>query len=267
MHRNDLFARLQFYATTPYPCPYLAERIARSQVEAGALETKSAAKLATATYSILVRHGFRRSGSFVYRHHCGTCTACVPVRVAVERFTPDRSQRRAQRRHAALSATLGAPEFSEEHFALYQRYQRRRHGDGGMDGDNREQYVRFLLESTVDTLLVDFREQGKLRMVSVIDRLDDGLSSVYTFFDPELPGASLGTYGVLWQIEVCRQLQLPYLYLGYWIAASRKMAYKTRFRPIEAYRDGQWTELDLDPSATARTPEAIAASQRERARM
>jgi arginine-tRNA-protein transferase len=112
-----------------------------------------------------------------------------------------------------------------------------------MDQDSREQYRHFLLQSNVDSRLVEFRDQGVLRMVSIVDQLQDGLSSVYTFFDPEVKGASFGTYNILWQIERCRRLDLPYLYLGYWIAQSRKMAYKVRFQPMQGLIDGHWQAI------------------------
>jgi arginine-tRNA-protein transferase len=123
---------------------------------------------------------------------------------------------------------------------LYLRYQSQRHSGGGMDQDSREQYRHFLLQSNVDTRLIEFRENGALRMVSILDKLQDGVSSVYTFFDPDVSGASFGTYNILWQIELCRRLDLPYLYLGYWIAHSRKMAYKIQFQPIQGLVDGRW---------------------------
>jgi len=130
--------------------------------------------------------------------------------------------------------------FREEHYALYQRYQVARHQGGGMDDDSRDQYAHFLLQSHVDSRLIEFREQGVLRMVSIIDVLDDGLSSVYTFFEPDVAGSSYGTYAILWQLAQCRLRNLPYLYLGYWIRDSRKMAYKVRFQPLEVFRGGQW---------------------------
>jgi arginine-tRNA-protein transferase len=170
--------------------------------------------------------------------------------VPVGGFIANRSQRRAQRAHAHLTERVVGLAFDHEHYDLYLRYQSTRHAGGGMDNDSREQYAQFLLQSKVNTRLVEFRDPtppdaepgtlGTLRMVSIIDILNDGLSSVYTFYDPDQPRASFGTYNLLWQIEQCRHLALPYLYLGYWIAQSPKMAYKSQFRPVELLERGRW---------------------------
>jgi arginine-tRNA-protein transferase len=237
---NDIpLSSIQLYLTAPYPCSYLEGLEARSQVATPSFLINAQ------VYSELVRQGFRRSGTFTYRPRCDTCRQCVPVRVEVDAFAATRSQRRSWKKHGDLHVELLPLEDKPEYFELYRRYQQTRHAEGSMADDDPEQYRNFLLQSHVDSMLVAFREGGMLRMVSIVDVLKDGLSAVYTFYDPDVPGASFGTYNVLWQIELCRKLELPYLYLGYWIAAARKMTYKASYQPLQGLRDGHWQRLEL----------------------
>lgn len=245
-------AWLRCYRTESYECSYWPERQARSQV------VQAGQELYDGAYSQLIRLGFRRSGLHIYRPHCDQCQACTPLRVDAQHFQPSRSQKRAWKRHAHLQARVLAPAWSEESYALYQRYQAQRHAGGGMDDGDPEQYAQFLLASRVETRLVEFRDpaDGRLIMVSVIDLLDDGLSAVYTYYDPDTRG-SLGAYSILWQIAQCQENQRPWLYLGYWIPGHPKMHYKSGYRPAQILRDEHWLPFEQLPPAQWPDPPAL----------
>ena len=240
---NDIPRNLQFYITTPYPCSYLTDRQARSQV------ATPSHLISSDVYSNLVQLGFRRSGIYTYRPQCDRCHACVPVRIVADALLPSRAQRRSLQRHGYLRAYMRELDFQEEHYDLYRRYQIARHPGGGMDQDNVEQYCQFLLQSSIDTKLVEFCDATSVRIVSIIDEVEDGLSSVYTFYDPSIVGASYGTYNILWQAKLCREMGLSYLYLGYWIRESNKMNYKINFQPLEGYVNGSWQLLTPEIAA------------------
>jgi len=236
--------KLQFYVTTGYTCGYLPNRMAQSLIAAPQHLVDAD------VYSGLIQQGFRRSGKFSYRPHCENCKECVPVRVVLEAFSPNRSQKRAFKQHQNLTTTILPIGFYEEHYALYASYQRARHSDDKTadqmepDSDSQEndveQYQSFLCQSNVESVLVEFREGDQLKMVSVIDIVRDGISAVYTVYDTSDSATSYGTYNVLWQALWAQTLGLPYLYLGYWIKDSRKMAYKQNYKPLEKLIDGEW---------------------------
>lgn len=225
---------LQFYSTASYPCSYLANKQARSLV------ATPAHLITPSLYTGLVHKGFRRSGTFTYRPYCDQCQACIPIRCHAPQHEPNRTQRKVWKQHQHLQTNILPLQWNPEHYELYHRYQKARHAGAGMDEDNQTQYAQFLLHSHIDSRLLEFRDSaGVLKIVSIIDILEDGLSAVYTFFDTD-PKASYGVYAILWQLDYCRQHELPWLYLGYWIAESRKMAYKIGYRPYQLLRNGHW---------------------------
>lgn len=229
--------RMLLFATPEHGCSYLPGRRAVTVfVDPHCPKTPE-------VYGRLAELGFRRSGSHVYRPRCPRCAACVPVRIPVAEFTPRRRHRRTLRRNRDLVAGTVAPAFRDEHFALYRRYLSSRHPGGGMDDPEPAQFMDFLSSSWSDTRFVEFRLDGALLAVAVCDRFPDGLSAVYTFFDPDATARSLGVYTVLWQIEHARALGLRWLYLGYYIEACQKMRYKSEYLPQEHLVGDRWTPV------------------------
>ena len=226
--------RLALYLSPEHPCGYLPGESARTVFLDPQVTPQQS------LYSAFAAQGFRRSGGFLYRPQCERCHACVPVRIPVMEFRPDRTQRRVWRLNQDLAIRLRPTEADPEHFALYQRYLIQRHPGGGMDQHTAADYNAFLTSRWSNTLSVEFRLAGQLLGVAVVDELDDALSAVYTYFDPALARRSLGTFAILWQIEEARRRGLRWLYLGYWIEGSRKMAYKDRFRPFERFGPDGW---------------------------
>lgn len=245
--RTTQISSIQFYTSASYPCSYLPNTTARSLVAMPIEEINAG------LYSQLALNGFRRSGEHVYKPFCAPCLQCVPVRIVVNDFLPNRSQKRNLKQWQNLRQQWMPLQFHPQHFELYKRYQKVRHAGGGMDQDDAEQYQQFLVTSLVDTALLTFYDNpsnlaeathNDLKIVSVVDYLKDGLSAVYTFYDPDAD-SGLGNYSVLCLIEHARRLGLPYVYLGYWIKDSQKMNYKTLYRPLEGYIDNKWQLLSL----------------------
>jgi len=225
---------LQLFRGQDHPCSYLPGQVSRSAYVDPYLQ------LDVATYSKLAAQGFRRSGDLVYRPQCPSCSACVPIRIPVGRFSPNRTQVRTLRNNANLTVAAKPAEFVEEHYQLFLRYVAARHDDGGMADSTPQDYMGFLGSSWADTSFVEFRLQEKLVGIAVVDSLETSLSAVYTFFDPFHADRGLGTLAVLWQIGESKRLGLDWLYLGFWIGACRKMNYKDHYRPLEALIGGQW---------------------------
>jgi len=232
------------YLSMPHACSYLPGRMSTIMF----VDPQS--RIDDALYTHFVEHGFRRSGDLVYRPYCRACNACVPVRVPVSEFKPNRAQKRVWRRNLDIVVHARPPTFDPEHFALYRRYQVARHPGSSMDDPDPERYLNFFFSRQTEAVLYELRlaaapgeDRGRLLGVAVVDKLRDGLSAMYTFFDPEIPARSLGVYTILWQIAEARHLGLSWLYLGYWIEESPKMAYKIHYQPLEALSEGAWRRL------------------------
>jgi arginine-tRNA-protein transferase len=242
-HKTDF---PQFYITAPQPCPYLPGRLERK------LFTHLTRNRPSAIVDSLLKGGFRRSQNIAYMPYCDECSECVPVRILVEDFEPRRTLKRIWRtNHDVRARRLGATPTAEQ-YSLFRSYIEDRHRDGGMADMSVLDYTMMVEDSVVDTQLTEYRlhdpdkegsGQSELLAVTLADRLSDGLSMVYSFYDPALPTRSLGTYMIIEHVKQARKLGLPYVYLGYWIDGSRKMVYKTRFQPQERLTSQGWVTV------------------------
>ncbi|WP_213878649.1 arginyltransferase [Pseudomonas sp. dw_358] len=231
-------ARLKFYATQPHSCSYLPEE------QATTLFLDPSQPMDANVYADLSEMGFRRSGDHLYRPHCQRCNACVPARIPTTAFLASRQQRRILKRNTDIEVTCTSPTFSEEYFELYQRYIEQRHADGDMYPPSREQFTTFLVRDLPFSRFYEFRVASRLLAVAVTDLLPNGLSAVYTFYDPAEERRSLGRFAILWQIGEAQRLGLQAVYLGYWIKNCKKMNYKTQYRPIELLINQRWVTLN-----------------------
>lgn len=228
---------LTVYATQPHPCSYIAnEQAITSFIDPSVPPSKS-------LYSELVQQGFRRSGNLLYRPNCPACKACVSYRIAVSQFKPNRSQKRVWQKNQDLTVTPSPAIFNAEHYLLYQHYQRHRHSGGNMENHTEHEYRSFLFFFGIESCIYEFRLGTQLVAVAVVDVLADGLSAVYTFFEPALSMRSLGVFAILSEIEAAKQKGLNWLYLGYWIKDCQKMAYKSQYQPAEGFWNGAWQPL------------------------
>ena len=242
--RHSLPLAPQFYVTAPQPCPYLDGRAERKLFTA--LQGEGAEKLNNS----LSRQGFRRSQNVLYRPSCADCTACLSARIRVADFTQSRSQRRILKRNADLRRTATSPWATEEQYALFRRYLDLRHADGGMADMDVFEFAAMIEETPVKSRVIEYRESaatpGSVRALiatCLTDVLDDGLSMVYSFYEPDRIKDSLGTYLILDHIEIARRIGLPYVYLGYWVPGSRKMGYKANFAALEIFKGGEWMDI------------------------
>lgn len=229
---------LGFFVTPPHKCGYLPGRSAVT------IFVDPRRRPNVGTYTMLSQHGFRRSGDHVYRPQCPDCSACIPARIPVDEFESNRAQRRTLQRNADVTLIPKPPAYHREHFELYERYVNARHSGGSMENPDRDSYLEFLTSGWADSVFYEFRQASRLLAVAVVDHLHDGLSAVYTFYDPDQGARSLGRLAVLKQVELARALQLKWLYLGYWIEECRKMSYKREYAPLEVLRGGQWERLE-----------------------
>ena len=227
----------KLFISAPHACPYIEPETASTVLLDPDYEVDNS------LFSVLLKSGFRRSGKTIYKPHCRNCNACVSVRIPAREYQPNRAQKRCFKKNRDVYTTMVPSKFSEEHFQLYSQYQSWRHTGDIMDHRDPERYNEFMVESSIETVFIEYRLDEKLIGLSVCDLPDDGMSAVYTFFDPHMQNRSLGTFAIMTQLDYVRKMELDWLYLGYWIEDCRKMSYKTNFKPIFGYQNKEWLLL------------------------
>jgi len=237
--RHTLPHAPQFYVTAPQPCPYLDGKVERK------LFTALFGDDAKALNNSLSHQGFRRSQNVLYRPTCPNCNACMSARVKVNEFTPSKSQKRVLKRNEGLRREVKAPWATDEHYLLFQKYLGNRHANGGMADMDEFEFGAMIEETPVQSRIVEYYDGETLVAACLIDVLSDGLSLVYSFFNTDMARNSLGTYIVLDHIQMCKEAGLPYVYLGFWVPGSQKMAYKAKFHPLEVFRGNTWQDLKV----------------------
>ena len=228
---------IPLFLTDQSPCSYLDKKNSQSAF------IHPSFSLDTHVYSQLIEQGFRRSGRDVYTPQCPSCSECIPTRLLVEHFNPSKNQKRCIKKNKLTSIIIKPAQFEQHHYEMYQRYQYHRHEDGSMANSSKEDYINFLASDWCDTLFVEFLIDDQCVAVAIIDVLDNALSAVYTFFEPDFSHLSLGTYAVLWQIEFAKQKKLDFIYLGFWIKDCGKMSYKTQYQPIQGLIEKEWVNM------------------------
>lgn len=234
MENTKTMISIPLFLTSKQPCSYLDNKKSQSAV------VHPSFTLTSNTYSQLIEQGFRRSGNEVYMPHCANCMLCVPSRIAVNHFAISKNQKRCFKKNKDIEVIVKPAVFEQAHYDLYLRYQHHKHQGGNMAESSPDDYIQFLASDWCQTLFVEFSIAGELAAVAIIDLLDNALSAVYTFFEPKFSNYSLGTYAVLWQINHAIDMQLEFVYMGYWIKNCRKMAYKTQYQPIQGFIDNTW---------------------------
>ncbi|UOA08875.1 arginyltransferase [Methylobacter sp. S3L5C] len=230
---------IPLFLSQKHPCSYLDGEQAQS------VFVHPSYPITPSIYAQLIARGFRRSGDEVYAPHCSHCSACIPVRLPVKKFKPSRSQKRCLHKNIDTQVTVKPAIFEQAHYDMYLRYQNVRHSEGSMADASPDDYLDFLGSSWCDTRFIEFSIDNELAGIAVIDQFDQAWSAVYTFFEPKFSDYSLGVFAVLWQIEQVLLQQKEFLYLGFWIKACKKMAYKSDYQPIELLIDNQWLEMTV----------------------